>query len=308
MTQDDSDNKKPETITSMSERTRTASTLSEALPFMQRYDGATVVIKYGGHAMGDKQLSQDFARDVVQLKQTGVNPIIVHGGGPQIGAMLERLGIKSTFADGLRVTNRETVEIVEMVLAGSINKEIVVAINKAGGTAAGLCGKDGNLVVARKLRRTKKDQGSNIERILELGFVGEPEEINPDILDTFISSDIIPVIAPIGVSRDGETYNINADTVAGALAAALQAKRLLLLTDVPGIMDGNGELIGELDLHQARKLQRDGTISGGMVPKLETCIRAVEDGVEAVVILDGRVPHAVLLEIYTEHGVGTLIA
>ncbi len=308
MTQDGIDNKKPVTITSMSDRTRKASTLSEALPFMQHYDGATVVIKYGGHAMGDKQLSLDFARDVVQLKQTGVNPIIVHGGGPQIGAMLERLDIKSTFADGLRVTNRETVDIVEMVLAGSINKEIVVAINKAGGKAAGLCGKDGNLVVARKLRRTKKDPGSNIERILELGFVGEPEEINPDILDIFISSDIIPVIAPIGVSRDGETYNINADTVAGALASALQAKRLLLLTDVPGILDGNGELIVDLDLKQARKLQRDGTISGGMVPKLETCIRAVEDGVEAVVILDGRVAHAVLLEIYTEHGVGTLIA
>jgi acetylglutamate kinase len=308
MAQDDRDNTKPPGTTSTNDRARTASTLSEALPFMQRYDGATVVIKYGGHAMGDKQLAQDFARDVVQLKQTGVNPVIVHGGGPQIGAMLERLGIKSTFADGLRVTNRETVEIVEMVLAGSINKEIVVAINKAGGKAAGLCGKDGNLVVARKLRRTKKDQGSNIERILELGFVGEPEKINPDILDTFISSDIIPVIAPIGVSKDGETYNINADTVAGALASALNAKRLLLLTDVPGILDSNGELIAELNLEQARKLQSDGTITGGMVPKLETCIRAVEEGVEAVIILDGRVSHAVLLEIYTEHGIGTRIA
>ncbi len=308
MAQDDTDNTKPSGTASTHDRARTASTLSEALPFMQRYDGATVVIKYGGHAMGDKRLAQDFARDVVQLKQTGVNPIIVHGGGPQIGAMLERLGIKSTFADGLRVTNHETVEIVEMVLAGSINKEIVVAINKAGGKAAGLCGKDGNLVVARKLRRTKKDQGSNIERILELGFVGEPEQINPGILDTFISSDIIPVIAPIGVSKDGETYNINADTVAGALASALNAKRLLLLTDVSGILDSNGELITDLNLEQARRLQSDGTISGGMVPKLETCIRAVEEGVEAVVILDGRVAHAVLLEIYTEHGVGTLIA
>jgi len=308
MAQDDRDKTKQSGTVSTHDRARTGSTLSEALPFMQRYDGATVVIKYGGHAMGDKQLAQDFARDVVQLKQTGVNPIIVHGGGPQIGAMLERLGIKSTFADGLRVTNRETVEIVEMVLAGSINKEIVVAINKAGGKAAGLCGKDGNLVVARKLRRTKKDQGSNIERILELGFVGEPEKINPGILDTFIRSDIIPVIAPIGVSKDGETYNINADTVAGALASALNAKRLLLLTDVPGILDSNGELIADLGLDQARRLQSDGTITGGMVPKLETCIRAVEEGVEAVVILDGRVSHAVLLEIYTEHGVGTLIA
>ncbi len=308
MAQDDIDDKNPAADAPMSERARKASTLSEALPFMQRYDGATVVIKYGGHAMGDKQLSQDFARDVVQLKQTGVNPIIVHGGGPQIGSMLERLGIKSTFSDGLRVTDRETVDIVEMVLAGSINKEIVVAINKAGGKAAGLCGKDGNLVVARKLRRTKRDPGSNIERILELGFVGEPEEINPDILNAIIGSDIIPVIAPIGVSKDGETYNINADTVAGALASALHAKRLLLLTDVAGILDSNGELIAELDLKQARSLQSDGTVSGGMVPKLETCIRAVEEGVEAVVILDGRLPHSVLLEIYTEHGVGTRIA
>lgn len=308
MAQDGKDTNDMELDDFLSHRARKANTLSEALPFMQHYDGATVVIKYGGHAMGDKQLSEDFARDVVQLKQTGVNPIIVHGGGPQIGAMLERLNIKSTFTDGLRVTNRETVEIVEMVLAGSINKEIVVAINKAGGRAAGLCGKDGNLVVARKLRRTKKDQGSNIERILELGYVGEPAEINPGILNAIIDSDIIPVIAPIGVSKDGETYNINADTVAGALASAMHAKRLLLLTDVPGILDKNGEFIADLDLKQARELQHDGTISGGMVPKLETCIRAVEEGVEAVVILDGRVSHSVLLEIFTEHGVGTLIA
>jgi len=308
MAQDDNDTENPVMVTSNSDRARKAGTLSEALPFMQRYNGATVVIKYGGHAMGDKQLSADFARDVVQLKQTGVNPIVVHGGGPQIGAMLERLNIKSTFSDGLRITNRETVEIVEMVLAGSINKEIVVAINKAGGKAAGLCGKDGNLVVARKLRRTAKDQGSNIERILELGYVGEPEEINPGILNAIIESDIIPVIAPIGVSKSGETYNINADTVAGAIASALKAKRLLLLTDVAGILDGDGKLIAELNLAEARKLQRDGTVSGGMVPKLETCIRAVEEGVEAVVILDGRVSHSVLLEIYTEHGVGTIIA
>lgn len=308
MAQDDNHKNNPVKDVSPIDWGQKASTLSEALPFMQRYDGATVVIKYGGHAMGDKVLSENFARDVVLLKQTGVNPIIVHGGGPQIGAMLERLNIKSTFSDGLRVTNRETVEIVEMVLAGSINKEIVVAITKAGGKAAGLCGKDGNLVVARKLRRTKKDPGSNIERILELGYVGEPAEINPDILDVIMDSDIIPVIAPIGVSKEGDTYNINADTVAGALASALNAKRLLLLTDVPGILDSKGDLIGELNLTEARKLQSDGTISGGMVPKLETCIKAVENGVEAVVILDGRVPHSVLLEIYTEHGVGTLIA
>ncbi|MCF8469357.1 MAG: acetylglutamate kinase, partial [Parvibaculum sp.] len=230
-----------------------------------------------------------------------------HGGGPQIGAMLTRLGIKSEFSGGLRITDKATVEIVEMVLAGSINKQIVAQLNQAGGRAVGLCGKDGNLVMARKMEQKIHDPESNIEKILDLGFVGEPEKINPEILDVIQKSDIIPVIAPIGVSRDGHTYNINADTVAGAIAAAMGAARLLLLTDVRGVLDKQGELMAALTLAQARDLMKDGTISGGMIPKLETCIEAVEGGVEAVVILDGRVPHAVLLELFTEHGAGTLI-
>ncbi len=282
--------------------------LSEALPFMQKYDGATVVVKYGGHAMGDPALAEKFAKDIVLLKQSGVNPVVVHGGGPQIGAMLERLKITSTFADGLRITDKATVDVVEMVLAGSINKEIVTALNQAGGRAAGLSGKDGNLVVARKLTRTKQDPESRIEQVLDLGFVGEPEKINPEILDTFLDSDVIPVIAPIGVSVSGETYNINADTVAGALAAALQAKRLLLLTDVAGVLDGDGALVTELSVDGARALISDGTISGGMIPKMETCIDTVEQGVEGVIIMDGRVPHCVLLELFMEGGVGTRVS
>jgi acetylglutamate kinase len=274
---------------------------------MQRYDRQTVVVKYGGHAMGDENVAKDFARDIVLLKQSGVNPIVVHGGGPQIGAMLARLNIKSEFADGLRITDKATVEVVEMVLAGSINKEIVTAINQAGGQAAGLCGKDGYLVVARKLTRTRRDPESNIERILDLGFVGEPARINPQILATILDSDIIPVIAPIGVSAEGETYNINADTVAGAIAGAMAAKRLLLLTDVAGVLDKDKRLIPELTVADALAMIGDGTISGGMIPKVETCLAAIQQGVEAVVILDGRVPHAVLLELYMEGGFGTLI-
>ena len=282
--------------------------LSEALPFMQRYDSRTVVIKYGGHAMGDAELSRQFAADVVQLKLCGINPIVVHGGGPQIGRMLERLNIESSFEDGLRVTDRQTVEVVEMVLAGSINKSVVADIQRAGGKAVGISGKDGNLCMARKLRRTKKDPDSNIERIIDLGFVGEPEHINPDILDTILMSDAIPVIAPIGVASDGETYNINADTFAGAIAVAMAAKRLLLLTDVAGVLDKQGELISELVPEDIRKLTRDGTISGGMIPKIESCLTVVKGGVEGVIILDGRVPHCVLLELFTEHGVGTRIS
>ena len=284
-----------------------ARVLSEALPFMQRYDKRTVVVKYGGHAMGDEALGAEFARDIVLLKQSGVNPIVVHGGGPQIGAMLTRLGIKSEFSGGLRITDKATVEIVEMVLAGSINKQIVAQLNQAGGRAIGLCGKDGNLLVARKVEHKIHDPESNIEKILDLGFVGEPARINPEILDVIQKSDIIPVIAPIGVSPDGETYNINADTAAGAIAAAMGAARLLLLTDVRGVLDKQGELVTSLSLEKAKALMKDGTISGGMIPKLETCIEAVEGGVEAVVILDGRVRHAVLLELFTEHGAGTLI-
>ncbi len=286
---------------------RTARTITEALPYMRRYAGKTFVIKYGGHAMGDEKVADTFARDIVLLKQVGVNPIVVHGGGPQIGQMLERLKIKSEFVQGLRVTDAETVEIVEMVLSGSINKELVNAINKAGGTAIGLSGKDGNLVQATKLRRTHKDPGSNIEKILDLGFVGEPDKINPHILAALEHSGMIPVIAPIGVGPQGETYNINADTVAGAIAGAVGASRLLMLTDVSGVLDKQKNLIPELTVSDIKRLQGDGTISGGMIPKLETCVHAVERGVDAAVILNGRIPHAMLLEIFTERGIGTLV-
>lgn len=283
-----------------------AKILSEALPFMQRYDKRTVVVKYGGHAMGDETLAASFARDIVLLKQSGINPIVVHGGGPQIGAMLKKLNIESSFSGGLRVTDKATVEVVEMVLAGSINGQIVSALNQAGGRAVGLSGKDGNLIMARKVDH-QHDPDSNVENAVDLGFVGEPAAVNPEILETMIRSDIIPVIAPIGVSVEGDTYNINADTAAGAIAAATGAKRLLLLTDVRGVLDKEGKLMTGLSVEKARALMADGTISGGMIPKLETCIDAVSDGVEAVVILDGRVPHAVLLELFTAHGVGTLI-
>jgi acetylglutamate kinase len=284
-----------------------AATLSEALPFFREHAGETFVIKYGGHAMGDANLATLFARDVVLLRQVGINPVVVHGGGPQIGAMLERLKIKSEFIDGLRVTDQATVDIVEMVLAGSINKQIVSAINQAGGMAVGLSGKDGYLIRARKLRRTHKDPDSAIEQILDLGFVGEPAEINPHLLDFFKESDIIPVIAPTGVGASGETYNINADTAAGAIGAAVKATRLLFLTDVAGVLDAQKNLIPDMTATQARALIADGTISGGMIPKVETCLEAVERGVEAAVILDGRVPHAMLLELFTPHGAGTLI-
>ncbi len=287
---------------------RTAKTITEALPYMRRYAGKTFVVKYGGHAMGDKELAEIFARDIVLMKQIGVHPVVVHGGGPQIGNMLERLAVKSEFVDGLRITDADTVGIVEMVLSGSINKQIVSAINAAGGTAIGLSGKDGDLIKASKLRRTRRDEDSNIERILDLGFVGEPRQVNPQILTSLEQSGMIPVIAPIGIGAGGETYNINADTVAGAVASAIGAARLLLLTDVPGVLDKDGELLTDLTASRVRDLMNDGTISGGMIPKLETCLGAVQTGVEAAVILDGRVPHVLLLEIFTEHGVGTLIS
>lgn len=286
---------------------RTAETITEALPFMRRYAGKNVVIKYGGHAMGDRKLAAVFARDVVLLRQVGVNPIVVHGGGPQIGEMLKRLAVQSEFVDGLRVTDAETVDVVEMVLSGSINKSIVAAINEAGGTAIGLSGKDGALIQARKLRRTRRDPDSNIEKILDLGFVGEPRHVNPQILENLQQAGMIPVIAPIGIGSGGETYNINADTVAGAVAGAVGATRLLLLTDVAGVLDKEGRLIADLTVEEVAALQADGTISGGMIPKLETCVQAVEEGVEAAVILDGRVPHAMLLEIFTDRGIGTLV-
>lgn len=284
-----------------------AKTLSEALPYMRRYAGKTFVIKYGGHAMGDPELARLFARDVVLIKQVGINPVVVHGGGPQIGAMLERLKIQSSFVQGLRVTDRATVEIVEMVLSGSINKQIVSAITEAGGNAIGLSGKDGGLIEARKLRRTYKDQDSSIEKALDLGFVGEPAAIRPHVLDALKQSDLIPVIAPIGIGSDGETYNINADTAAGAVASALSATRLLLLTDVAGIQDKDGELVTEVSGARAEEMIADGTIHGGMIPKIQTCLDAVRTGVDAAVVIDGRVPHALLLEIFTAHGVGTLI-
>jgi acetylglutamate kinase len=284
-----------------------ARVLSEALPHMQRYDEEIVVVKYGGHAMGEDELAKSFARDIVLMEQTAINPVVVHGGGPQIGEMLKRLGIKSEFAGGLRITDAATIEIVEMVLAGSINKQIVGFINEAGGKAVGLCGKDGNMVVARKATRTMVDPGSNIEKIVDLGFVGEPEKVDTMVLEQILGRDLIPVLAPLATSKDGVTYNVNADTFAGAIAGALKAKRLLLLTDVPGVLDKSKTLIKELSADDARALIADGTISGGMIPKVETCIYALEAGVEGVVILDGKVPHAVLLELLTDHGAGTLM-
>lgn len=284
-----------------------AHTLSEALPYMRKYAGQTFVIKYGGHAMGESALAERFARDIVLLKQVGINPVVVHGGGPQISAMLKRLQINSPFVNGLRVTDAATVEIVEMVLSGSINKELVLAINRAGGMAVGLSGKDCHLMTATKLHRTVRDPDSHIEQVLDLGFVGEPDTINTHLLDVLEKSDIIPVIAPIGVCDNGETYNINADTVAGAVAARLKASRLFLLTDVKGVLDKDKNLIPHLTQEAARACIMDGTATGGMIPKIETCLEAVEGGVQGAVILDGRVPHALLLEIFTAGGVGTLI-
>jgi acetylglutamate kinase len=283
-------------VTAEAEPALKAEVLAGALPYLRQYSGKTVLVKYGGHAMGDAGAEDTFARDIVLLKQVGINPIVVHGGGPQIGEMLKRLGIKSNFIDGLRVTDAETMEVVEMVLAGTVNKQLVAAINGAGGCAVGLTGKDGGLIRARKLKRNGAD----------LGFVGEPERIEHAVLASFRQSDIIPVIAPIGVGAGGETYNINADTVAGAVAAAVKASRFLLLTDVPGVLDARKQLIMELSAAEARRLIAEGTISGGMIPKVETCLEAVDGGVEAAVIVDGRVAHAILLELFTE-GAGTLI-
>ncbi len=287
-----------------------AEILSQALPYMQRYAGRTVVVKYGGNAMGDEALGKAFCRDIALLKQSGVHPVVVHGGGPQIGEMLERLNIESEFKDGLRVTDAQTVEVVEMVLAGSINKQIVASINAEGARAIGLCGKDGGMVLVEKARKTKIDENSNIERIIDLGFVGEPKEVDSTVLDLVIEAGLIPVVAPVCFGKDGKTYNVNADTFAGALARALDAKRLLFLTDVEGVLDNDKNLIKELSEQEARDLILDGTINGGMIPKVETCIEALGDdieGVEGVVIVNGKKPHAVLLELFTEHGAGTLI-
>jgi acetylglutamate kinase len=282
-----------------------AEILMQALPHMLRYDDATIVVKYGGHAMGDEATGREFARDMVLLEQAGVNPVVVHGGGPQIGAMLEKLGIQSRFSNGLRVTDKATVEIVEMVLAGAINKQIVGTINAEGGRAIGLCGKDGNMVIARKLSRAGGD--GDLGDVVDLGFVGEADKVDTTVLEQVLGRELIPVLAPVAQGHDGATYNINADTFAGAIAGALGAKRLLFLTDVPGVLDKSKQLIKQLKVDDIRGLIADGTISGGMIPKVETCIYAIEQGVEGVVILDGKIPHAVLIELLTDYGAGTLI-
>ena len=284
-----------------------AETLIEALPYFQRYGGRSFVVKYGGHAMGDPDAARDFAQDIVLLKAVGINPIVVHGGGPQIGAMLKKLGVESRFVDGLRVTDKTTAEVAEMVLSGAINKELVGWIAQAGGKAIGLSGKDGGLVTASKVTRTTKDPDSQIEQAIDLGFVGEPTEVDTTILDTVCGAGMIPIVAPIAADREGHTYNINADTMAGAIAAALGAARLFLLTDVPGVLDKDGTLLTDLTPADIARLTAEGTISGGMIPKLETCVHAVEAGCEAAVVLDGRVAHAMLLEFFTSSGAGTLV-
>ncbi len=281
--------------------------LANALPFLRRYAGETVVVKYGGHAMGEQHLAEQFGRDIAVLKQVGVNPVVVHGGGPQINAMLKRLAIQSTFIDGLRVTDAAMVEVVEMVLAGTVNKHVAQLINDAGAMAVGICGKDGGMIRARKLQRTVRDPGSRIERVLDLGFVGEPTEIDVRVIHALTGAGLIPVIAPVGVDEAGQTYNINADTVAGAIAGALGAKRMLMLTDVPGVLDAEKRLIAELTVADVSRLCAEGVITGGMIPKVETCVEAVRRGVRAAVILDGKMPHACLLEMFLQGGIGTLI-
>jgi acetylglutamate kinase len=291
----------------MREAEEQAHILVQALPFLRRYAGVTVVVKYGGHAMGDEHLAELFGRDIALLKQVGVNPVVVHGGGPQINAMLKRLAIQSSFVDGLRVTDAAMVEVVEMVLAGTVNKHVAGLINQAGALAVGICGKDGGLIKARKLRRTVKDPDSHIERALDLGFVGEPESVDVRVIHALTGAGLIPVIAPVGMDEHGQTYNINADTVAGAVAGALGARRLLMLTDVPGVLDNNKNLIPHLSIAEVHEGVASGMISGGMIPKVENCVDAVKAGVQGAVILDGRMPHACLLELFRDGGVGTLI-
>ena len=287
--------------------TEHARVLAQALPFLRRYAGATIVVKYGGHAMGEEHLAEQFGRDIALLKQVGVNPVVVHGGGPQINAMLKRLAIQSTFVDGLRVTDAAMVEVVEMVLAGTVNKQVANLITRAGALAVGVCGKDGGMIRARKLTRTKRDPDSKLEHVLDLGFVGEPEHVDVRVIHALTGGGLVPVIAPVGVGADGQTYNINADTVAAAVAGALNATRLLMLTDVAGVLDKEKRLIPEMTLTQVEQAIADGTITGGMIPKVENCVEAVRLGVKGAVILDGRVPHACLLELFTEAGPGTII-
>ena len=287
--------------------TEQARILAQALPFLRRYAGATVVVKYGGHAMGNAELAAEFGRDIALLKQVGVNPVVVHGGGPQINAMLDRLNIKSQFIDGLRVTDAAMVEVVEMVLSGTVNKQVTELINRAGALAVGISGKDGGLIRARRLQRMVKDPVTHEERLVDLGLVGEPEHIDVRVIHALTGGGLIPVVAPVGVGADGQTYNINSDDSAGAIAGALNATRLLMLTDVPGVLDAEKRLIPELSARQAQDMIADGTITGGMIPKVENCLKAVQQGARGAVILDGRVPHAVLLELFTEAGPGTLI-
>ena len=291
----------------LSAATERAHVLAQALPFLRRYAGATIVVKYGGHAMGEEHLALEFGRDIALLKQVGINPVVVHGGGPQINAMLKRLAIASTFIDGLRVTDAAMVEVVEMVLAGTVNKYVSGLITQAGALAVGICGKDGGMIRARKLRRTKIDPGSRIEQVLDLGFVGEPIAVDVRVIHALTGGGLVPVIAPVGIGDDGQTYNINADTVAAAVAGALHADRLLMLTDVAGVLDKNKVLIPSLTLSDVEERIADGTITGGMIPKVECCVDAVRQGVKGAVILDGRVPHACLLELFTEAGPGTLV-
>jgi len=302
-----SDSNKPSTPAIRQTAEEQAEILAHALPFLRRYAGATIVVKYGGHAMGEENLAEMFGHDIALLKQVGVNPVVVHGGGPQINAMLKRLAIQSTFVDGLRVTDEAMVEVVEMVLAGTVNKHVAGLINRAGALAVGICGKDGGLIRARKLTRTKKDPGSNIERELDLGFVGEPEQVDVRVIHALTGAGLIPVIAPVGVGANGQTYNINADTVAGAIAGALEATRLLMLTDVPGVLDSNGQLVPEMTVSAVESGIANGMISGGMIPKVQCCVDAVRRGAKGAVILDGRQPHACLLELFTEGGTGTII-
>nr|WP_294914467.1 acetylglutamate kinase [uncultured Neokomagataea sp.] len=284
-----------------------ASILASALPYLRRYAGDTIVVKYGGHAMGHGELANAFGYDIALLKLVGINPIVVHGGGPQISAMLDRLHLKSTFVDGLRVTDQAMIDVIEMVLAGTVNKQVAELINRAGALAVGISGKDGGLLQARRIQRTKRDPETGEDKPLDIGFVGEPENIDPRVLYALLGSGLIPVVAPVGAGKDGETYNINADTAAGAIAGAVNASRLLMLTDVPGVLDKDGNLIEELTAEDVARLIADGTISGGMIPKVETCLQAVRAGAKAAVILDGRVPHTCLLELFTRAGPGTLI-
>ena len=298
-------NKNKEQI--QSEWLKKADLLTETLPFMKRYANKVIVVKFGGNAMGKKEYISSFSEDIVLLQQVGMLPIVVHGGGPQIGEMLSKLKIKTEFIDGLRVTDSATIDVVEMVLSGVTNKSIVTAISNAGAKAVGISGKDGNLITAKRLMKMDKNSDSNVERAIDLGFVGVPEKIDPQVIKALINEKMIPVIAPVGMGEDGLTYNINADTAAGAISASMKASRMIMLTDVSGVLDKNKKLIPELTINEALALIKDKVVVGGMIPKLRTCIDAVEGGAEASVIMDGTIPHSLLLELFTEHGVGTII-